>query len=137
MQFSESWTLNGRKRLASGELYLRKPGKMRWEYSSPREKLFVSDGHEAWFYVPEDRQARKTEVKELDDLRSPLAFLLGKTRLEKELHGLSAAPDIPPLDPADVAAIFSDPSLAVDPSMLPDSVTASTSTATTTTTIQH
>jgi outer membrane lipoprotein carrier protein len=66
---------------------------MRWEYRSPREKLFVSDGKNAWFYVPEDRQARKTTAKKLDDIRSPLAFLLGKTKLEKELRGLSLAPD--------------------------------------------
>jgi len=70
---------------------------MRWEYRSPREKLFVSDGKDAWFYVPEDRQARKESAKKLEDVRSPLAFLLGKTKLEKELHGLSAAPDIAPL----------------------------------------
>ena len=70
-----------------------KPGKMRWEYRSPKEKLFVSDGKDAWFYVPEDRQARRTAAKKLDDIRSPLAFLLGKTKLEKELRGLSLAPD--------------------------------------------
>jgi outer membrane lipoprotein carrier protein len=75
---------------------------MRWEYRSPREKLFVSDGHDAWFYVPGDRQARKTPVRKLDDLRSPLAFLLGKTKLEKELQGLSLAPDVSPLKEGDI-----------------------------------
>ena len=101
-EFTELYRGSGIERAETGTLWLKKPGKMRWEYRSPREKLFVSDGHEAWFYIPDDRQARKTQVKQLDDLRSPLAFLLGKTRLEKELHGLSAAPDITPLDPADV-----------------------------------
>ncbi len=75
---------------------------MRWEYRSPTEKLFVSDGRDAWFYVPADRQVRKESAKKLDDLRSPLAFLLGKTKLEKELKGLSLAPDIAPLQPGDV-----------------------------------
>jgi outer membrane lipoprotein carrier protein len=75
---------------------------MRWEYRSPKEKLFVSDGKTAWFYVPEDRQARKSSAKKLEDLRSPLAFLLGKTKLEKELRGLSLAPDIEPLGSGDV-----------------------------------
>ena len=37
---------------------------------------------------------RKSSMKELDDIRSPLAFLLGKTKLEKELAGLSFAPDL-------------------------------------------
>jgi len=75
---------------------------MRWEYRSPREKLFVSDGRDAWFYVPDDRQARKTAAKKLEDVRSPLAFLLGKTKLEKELLGLSLAPDVTPLAAGDV-----------------------------------
>jgi outer membrane lipoprotein carrier protein len=34
----------------------------------------------------------------LDDLRSPLAFLLGKTKLENELRGLSKVVDQAPLD---------------------------------------
>ena len=72
---------------------------MRWEYRSPKEKLFLSDGKDAWFYIPGDRQVRRTSVKKLDDLRSPLALLLGKTRLEKELDGLSAAPDMLSDDP--------------------------------------
>jgi outer membrane lipoprotein carrier protein len=83
-------------------LWLKKPGKMRWEYRSPREKLFLSNGKNAWFYVPGDRQARRTPVKKLDDLRSPLAFLLGKTKLEKELRGLSLAPDATPMIAGDV-----------------------------------
>jgi outer membrane lipoprotein carrier protein len=77
-------------------LWLKKPGKMRWEYRSPRGKLFVSDGKTAWFYVAGDKQARKTDARKLEDLRSPLAFLLGKTKLEKELQGLSVAPDVTP-----------------------------------------
>src|SRR5882724_9925661 len=92
-EFTEVYRGSGIERTESGTLWLKKPGKMRWEYRSPREKLFVSDGKNAWFYVPEDRQARKTAAKKLDDIRSPLAFLLGKTKLEKELRGLSLASD--------------------------------------------
>src|SRR5271166_1000555 len=101
-EFAELYSGSGMERTESGTLWLakgglKKPGKMRWEYRSPREKLFVSDGRDAWFYVPADRQARKTAAKKLEDARSPLAFLLGKTKLEKELQGLSLAPDIEPL----------------------------------------
>src|SRR6202049_4959560 len=96
------WSGPRRGRFGSARGGLKKPGKMRWEYRSPREKLFVSDGRDAWFYVPEDRQARKTEARKLDDIRSPLAFLLGKSKLEKELQGLSLAPDIVPLAAGDV-----------------------------------
>jgi outer membrane lipoprotein carrier protein len=95
-EFSETYQGNGTVRVESGTLWLKKPGKMRWEYRSPREKLFLSDGKDAWFYVPGDRQVRKTPVKKLDDLRSPLGFLLGKTKLEKELEGLSLATDLTP-----------------------------------------
>lgn len=95
-EFSETYRGNGNERVESGTLWLKKPGKMRWEYRSPREKLFLSDGKDAWFYVPGDRQVRKTPVRKLDDLRSPLGFLLGKTKLEKELQGLSLATDLTP-----------------------------------------
>jgi len=96
-EFMEVYSGSGIQRTESGTLWLKKPGKMRWEYRSPREKLFVSNGKDAWFYVPDDRQARKESAKKLEDIRSPLAFLLGKTKLEKELRGLSLAPDIAPL----------------------------------------
>jgi outer membrane lipoprotein carrier protein len=93
-EFTQVYRGSGMERTESGTVWLKKPGKMRWEYRSPREKLFVSDGKDAWFYVPEERQARKTSAKKLEDVRSPLAYLLGKTKLEKELRGLSLAPDV-------------------------------------------
>ena len=98
-EFTETYKGAGMDRSESGTLWLKKPGKMRWEYRSPRDKLFLSDGKDAWFYVPGDKQVRKTPVKKLEDLRSPLGFLLGKTRLEKELQSLGFAPDIAPLEP--------------------------------------
>src|SRR6202140_3834300 len=101
-EFTEVYRGSGMDRTESGTLWLKKPGKMRWEYRSPKEKLFVSNGKDAWFYVPDDRQARKTEAKKLEDIRSPLAFLLGKTKLEKELQGLSLAPDVTSLKPGNV-----------------------------------
>jgi outer membrane lipoprotein carrier protein len=106
-EFTEEYRGAGMERTESGTVWLaksglKKPGKMRWEYRSPREKLFVSDGKDAWFYVPGDRQARKTDARKLDDIRSPLAFLLGKSKLEKELQGLSLAPDVAPVAAGDV-----------------------------------
>ena len=101
-EFTELYRGNGMDRSESGTVWLKKPRKMRWEYRSPREKLFLSDGQSAWFYVPGERQARKEPFKKLEDLRSPLGFLLGKTKLEKELRGISLAVDVPPLNPQDV-----------------------------------
>jgi outer membrane lipoprotein carrier protein len=101
-EFTEIYRGAGMERTESGTLWLKKTSKMRWEYRSPRDKLFLSDGKDAWFYVPGERQVQRTAVKKLDDLRSPLAFLLGKTKLEKELQGLSLAPDVTPLAAGDV-----------------------------------
>lgn len=100
--FTEIYSGAGMERTESGTLWLKKPGKMRWEYRSPREKLFLADGKDAWFYVPGEPQARTVSMKKLNDLRSPLAFLLGKTKLDKELQGLSLAPDVQPWKPGDV-----------------------------------
>jgi outer membrane lipoprotein carrier protein len=101
-QFTESYRGAGMQRQESGTLWLKKPGKMRWEYASPREKLFVSDGKIAWFYVRGDSRAQKAPVSKIDDLRSPLRFLLGKTKLAKELNGLSIAPDVKPIGASNV-----------------------------------
>jgi outer membrane lipoprotein carrier protein len=100
--FTETYTGAGMSRTESGTLLLKKPGQMRWNYAEPHPKLFVTDGHTAWFYVPGERQARRAPVKQLDDLRSPLRYLLGKTKLEKELDGLSLAPDQKPMNSGDV-----------------------------------
>jgi outer membrane lipoprotein carrier protein len=97
--FTEIYRGDGAERVESGTLWLKKPRKMRWEYRSPKEKLFISDGQAVWFYLPAERQLRKTTLKKLDDFRSPLAFLLGKTKLENELRGLSKVVDQSPLSP--------------------------------------
>lgn len=93
-EFTEIYQGGGIQRSETGTLRLKKPGKMRWDYRSPEEKLFVSNGKDTWLYLPQEKQARRSALKNLDDLRSPLAFLLGKAKLEKELQGLSFAPDV-------------------------------------------
>jgi outer membrane lipoprotein carrier protein len=100
--FTEIYRGNGLNREESGTLWLKKPRKMRWEYRSPKEKLFLSDGKAVWFYVPAERQIRKSDLRRLDDLRSPLAFLLGKTKLANELQGLSKVVDERPAIPGNI-----------------------------------
>ena len=39
-----------------GHLVVKKPGKMRWEYSAPEPKQFVSDGMKMYSYIPQDKQ---------------------------------------------------------------------------------
>ena len=90
-EFTESYDGLGRSRTESGTLLLLKPGRMKWDYSSPPGKLFLLDGKYAWFYTKGDPQVQRIAAKELDDLRSPLRFLLGHTQLEKELDKLTLA----------------------------------------------
>ena len=99
--FTEIYRGAGAEREESGTLWLKKPRKMRWEYRSPKVKLFISDGQSVWFYLPAEKQLRKTDLRKLDDMHSPIAFLLGKTKLEKELQGLSQAVDQVPINPGD------------------------------------
>ena len=86
--FTESYAGMGMHRTESGTLYLQKPGRMMWKYSAPPGKIFLLDGKYAWFYTKGDAQVQRMPAKELDDLRSPLRFLLGRTELEKEITGL-------------------------------------------------
>ncbi|MGD0404262.1 MAG: outer membrane lipoprotein carrier protein LolA [Candidatus Acidiferrales bacterium] len=74
---------NGAVSAESGTVYFSKPGRMRWEYESPEQKLFIVDGANAWFYVPADRTASRAKVAESSDWRTPLAFLAGKTDLAR------------------------------------------------------
>jgi len=92
--FHEAYTAPGQpRRTESGTLLLRKPGRMRWDYTSPHGKLFVSDGKTMWLYTPSDKQVEKMKLKESDDMRAPLAFLLGKLHFEKEFRNIQAQPD--------------------------------------------
>jgi outer membrane lipoprotein carrier protein len=87
--FKEVYTPPGKpRRTESGLLLLRKPGKMRWQYSQPAGKLFISDGKWIWLYTPAENRAEKMKFKETDDLRAPLAFLLGKLDFDKEFSNL-------------------------------------------------
>ena len=91
LSFSEIYA--GARRPAkteSGTLYLRKPGRMRWEYTDPAGKLFVSDGKNVYLYTPGETYAEKSRLKESDDMRAPLAFLLGKLDFDKEFKGFAA-----------------------------------------------
>ncbi len=91
--YTERYSGMGMDRTEEGTLLLKKPGRMRWSYAAPVGKVFVLDGKFAWFYTPGDAQASRVPAKQLDDLRSPLRFLLGHTQLNKELDNLTVTPD--------------------------------------------
>jgi outer membrane lipoprotein carrier protein len=90
--FEETLSAAGRGRQTeSGELFLRKPGRMRWEYSRPAGKLFLSDGKALYYYNPSSNRAEKMKLKEADDMRAPMAFLLGKLDFDKDFKNLRSA----------------------------------------------
>lgn len=94
VHFSETYSGPGRAaRTETGMLYLLKPGKMRWEYTSPPGKLFISDGKNVYLYLPDSNRVQKMGLKLTEDMLAPLAFLLGKLNFEREFQNLQARPD--------------------------------------------
>ena len=84
-----------RQRRESGHLLLKKPGKMRWDYTTPESKLFVSDGKWLYEYVAAEKMATRVAVKEADDLRSAFLFLLGRGNLRRAFKRLEWASETP------------------------------------------
>jgi outer membrane lipoprotein carrier protein len=91
LDFSETYTAARRPtQVERGVLYLRKPGKMRWDYAAPAGKVFLSDGKNVFFYTPDNHRLEKSKLKESEDLRAPLAFLLGKLNFWKEFRSFTS-----------------------------------------------
>ncbi len=88
--FEESVSYGGRnRRTESGTLYLLRPRKMRWEYARPAGKLFVSDGKMFYLFSPNSNTVQKIAPRQAQDLRAPLAFLLGRLDFAKEFGKLT------------------------------------------------
>ena len=89
--FHESYSAPQRpKRTESGTLRLRKPGRMRWDYTDPAGKLFLSDGKNVFLYTPANNEVEKFKMRESEDMRVPLAFLLGKLNFDKDFQGFQS-----------------------------------------------
>lgn len=67
-----------------GSLWVKKPGKMRWDYKSPEVKEFVSDGMKTYFYVPEDKQVFVASLPADDSVSTRILFLAGKGNLARD-----------------------------------------------------
>ena len=118
-RYTEHYTGMGLDRTESGTLLLKKPGRMAWHYDTPAGKVFILDGKFAWFYTPGDAEAQRIPAKQMDDLRTPLRFLLGHTQLRKELDNITVTPnngdDIIAGVPKNMAARIKQLSLVVTP----------------------
>ena len=67
-----------RKAVESGTVAIKKPGRMRWDYTAPQKKLFISDGRTMYLYFPEDRQVMRYPVPPEDEATSAVLFLMGR-----------------------------------------------------------
>src|SRR5436189_4848841 len=67
-----------------GHLLIKKPGKMRWEYTAPEPKLFVSDGQKMYSYIPQDKQVMVRSIPLTDQLSMPTMFLAGTGNLTRD-----------------------------------------------------
>jgi outer membrane lipoprotein carrier protein len=75
----------GQTKTSKGHVLFEKPGKMRWDYTEPKDNVVVSDSVTLWSYVAADKQARKMMVKD-SQMPTALAFLTGKGDLSKEFN---------------------------------------------------
>ena len=68
----------------TGRVIVKKPGRMRWEYQSPEEKLFVTDGSRSYFYLPLEKQVMVSHHPQgamgMEE-GSPFELLTGQSRM--------------------------------------------------------
>ena len=91
------------RRVESGQLSLKKPGRMRWDYTAPAGKWFLMDGKNLYYYTPAANRVEQMSAKESDDLRTPLAFLLGKLNFGRDFQHFEAHQE------ADVTVLTANP----------------------------
>jgi outer membrane lipoprotein carrier protein len=77
--------MGGRTRKASGQVWLKKPGRMRWDYATPEKKLMVADGSTLWVYEEEDGQAFKQPMTS-SALPAQVSFLVGQGKLSDDFE---------------------------------------------------
>ena len=79
-----------------GKLLVKKPGKMRWEYTAPERKLFVSDGRKIYSYIPQDKQVVITTMPRDEQAPTPALFLTGKGDITRDFNvGFDKVSDAP------------------------------------------
>ena len=69
-----------------GKLLVKKPGKMRWEYTAPERKLFVSDGRKIYSYIPQDKQVIVGTMPTDEQAPTPALFLTGKGDIARDFN---------------------------------------------------
>ena len=93
--FTQHYQSALRKKLTErGKVQVKKPGKMRWDYSDPEKKVFVSDGTTLYLWIPADNQVTKSAVPKQDEATTALLFLVGKGNITRDFK-ISFTPSAP------------------------------------------
>jgi outer membrane lipoprotein carrier protein len=73
-----------KKATERGTVKIKKPGRMRWEYTAPEKKIFVADGRMIYSYIPVDKQVIRSSVPADDQATTAVLFLAGKGNLTRD-----------------------------------------------------
>ena len=86
--FVQRYTLGAQTLVESGRVYFQKPGRMRWDYTNPTDKLFLTDGEYAYLYVSGERQVRRQPIRKAPEWQAAFALLLGRVELRRVFSNL-------------------------------------------------
>jgi outer membrane lipoprotein carrier protein len=78
-----------------GKVSVKKPSRMRWTYTSPEKKEFVSDGVKIYSYIPQDKQVIVSNVPADNQATTPALFLAGKGDIVRDFSATYVEPTIP------------------------------------------
>ncbi|MBI1987523.1 MAG: outer membrane lipoprotein chaperone LolA [Nitrospinae bacterium] len=83
-----------KEQVSSGKVFMKKPGRMRWEYQSPEKQLIVSDGDTLWIYNASLHQVIENKLSKAYDSKTPGLFLTGMGKLTEDFQ-VRFSPDLP------------------------------------------
>lgn len=81
----ETWFPSGKIETSKGKLWIKKPGKLRWEYLSPERFIITSDGKDFYISYPEEKQTFKYSSREYTSSQLVLGFMSGVGNIKKDL----------------------------------------------------
>jgi outer membrane lipoprotein carrier protein len=92
-RFQQETRLHGfdRAQTGEGQVWILKPGMMRWDYTKPERQTIIANGETLWIYLPEERQAIRDQVNHSLGTHTPALFLAGQARLT-ELFTVAGTP---------------------------------------------
>ena len=82
--FTQKTTIEGFERpmTSSGKVYIKKPGRLRWNYLEPSTEDIYVDREDVKVYVPEHKQVLVGKLTHMAASRAPLELLQGAAKLD-------------------------------------------------------